>query len=324
MMSMNVFVKILLCLISIMLVGARSAHASTTWPDQPVTIIAATGPGSTHDVMARMIAKKLSVLWNQPVTVINRPGASGVIGMRALTQSKPDGNTIGIISTLLVGTLATKKNVSYNRKDFVGITQLASLHVIAVANKKSPFDSLDQLLAYARLNSGKVSYSSSGIGSSAHIMMSYVEASTGVKFLHVPYQTNAAATMDMMTGRIDIAFGPFLPGQIDLADTKIITTFGDLVTLSGISIQSASDTVPGAKNRSFFGVVVPKGTPGNRVDQLHRDITKVLSGTESQKFLEDIWMTPAPSASPKEFDLFIDTELSNLEKMIKKSNLKFD
>lgn len=293
------------------------------YPNRPVQIVVPAGAGGVNDMLGRLVAKHLSEQWNQSVLVMNRPGASGIVAANLFAQTEPDGHTIGVISSVLVGAWATKDDARSSRDNLTGVIRLATPRVFVATRKDAPFDDLQQLINHAKTNGKKISYATSGVASSGHILMSYVGKSLDLDWVHVPYKSNVAAWPDVIAGRVDLNIGPFPEHTVTDQGLKIIGTINDSVSVNGRALQSLSTIGSDFRIDVWFGLVVPKGTPKKVTEKLHADMIKVLANPDFKKEVQKLNITP--ELRPAEnFDREIDADISRLSGMLKKSGVQIE
>ena len=180
------------------------------YPDRPITLIIPFPPGGSTTIVIRSVSDKLAESLGQQIVIDNRAGAGGTVGTRALAKSEPDGYTIGLGYT---GTLAIGPNLYANvgydpRKDFSAIGRIATAPNTLVVHPSFPAKTLQEFVAYAKANPGKVSYGSAGIGTVSHVCGEYFASATGIKLVHIPYKGTGPALSDLIGGHIPAAFAP--------------------------------------------------------------------------------------------------------------------
>ena len=189
-----------------MLLGAQAAIAA--WPEKPIRFIVPYPPGGGTDIVARAVGKRLSESLGQPVIVENRPGASTIIGTDAVARAEPDGYTIGLVTdSHVLNPLFYPQRQPYDtHKDFAPVGQLVSVPFILVANPKTGWTSVKQLLDAARARPGKITYASIGNGTPHYLAMELTRAMAGVDLVHVPYKGVAPALADLLGGQVDVMY----------------------------------------------------------------------------------------------------------------------
>ncbi len=212
---MTQLLRVMLAVLPGLALSATAAFAQApaepvaSYPSKPIKLIVPVPPGGAADVMARMIGEHLQSKWGQPVVVENRPGAGSSIGMQVVAKSPPDGYTIGLgnIAGNAINPAVQAVNLSYEPvKDFAAVSMIGVTPLVLVVNAtKIPAKTVPEFIAYVKANPGKVSYGSSGSGSSLHIAMELFMQKTGTKMVHVPYKGSAPMMTDLIGGQIDAA-----------------------------------------------------------------------------------------------------------------------
>jgi tripartite-type tricarboxylate transporter receptor subunit TctC len=188
----------------------RTGASADDYPSRPVTLIIPFPPGGSTTIVIRSVSDKLGEALGQQIVIDNRAGAGGTVGTRALAKSDPDGYTIGLGYT---GTLAIGPNLYSNvgydpRKDFAAIGRIATAPNTMVVHPSFPAKNVQEFIAYAKANPGKVSYGSAGIGTVSHVCGEYFASTTGIKLVHIPYKGTGPALSDLIGGHIPAAFAP--------------------------------------------------------------------------------------------------------------------
>ncbi|HUQ29686.1 MAG TPA: tripartite tricarboxylate transporter substrate binding protein [Usitatibacter sp.] len=302
--------------------------AAQAWPSKPVRLVVPFAAGGATDVVARLLALKLTEAWGQSVVVENRLGAGGNIGADSVAKAAPDGYTLLLTS----GAIVTASQHMYKSmpfdpaKDLVPITNIATgPQLIAVANTV-PAKDLRELIAYARANPGKVNYGSAGIGSQTHLAAeNFAYSAGGLELTHVPYKGESAALTDLMGGQIQMATPNFAAAVAFVKEGKIralaVTSMERNPQLP--DVPPASDVVPGFENAGWFGLMAPAGTPKEVIDKVQRDSAKVVLTDEFRARLAQIGMEPVAN-TPSDFAAAIKTQSARWAKVIKERGIKAD
>jgi len=301
------------------------SSAADAWPTKPVKIIVPFNAGGATDVVARLLAQKLSEAWGQGVVVENRAGAGGNIGADVVAKSPPDGYTLLMTS----GSIVTANPFMYKSmtfdpaKDLVAITNVASgPQVIAVSNSM-PAKTLAEFIAYAKAHPGKVNFGSAGVGTQTHLAGENFAAAAKIDITHVPYKGESAALTDLMGGQIQM-----VPSNLGAAINFVKQ--GNVRALAVTSRQrspelpdvpSASETIPGFENTGWFGLMAPAGTPKAVVDRIYEDSAKILKTEEFRAALAKQGMEPVAN-TPADFTAAIAAETKMWEKVIHERGLK--
>jgi tripartite-type tricarboxylate transporter receptor subunit TctC len=310
-------------LAALSLVGTARA-AGPDFPTGQVRFIVPFAPGGSADQIARPLAQKLQQMWGKTVVVDNRPGAGTVIGTDLVAKSAPDGHTFGLVVAGHMINPSMKRSLPYNtRKDIAGITQLTAQQMALVANPNVPFNNVQELIAHAKANPGKVTYGSAGQGTAHHMSGELFDRHAGTKMVHVAYKGASLAYNDLLAGHIDTLFevmSSALP-FVNAGKLKIIALTGAERNPNFKQYPVIAETVPNFRVDSIFGLIAPSATPPAVLNRIQSDVAKVLFTPEFKKLLADGGMEPVGSTH-EEFDRFINSEIDRWADLIKANNIK--
>lgn len=302
---------------------AASAAPADTYPNHPIRMISPYEPGGGVDIMARMVAKNLTQALNTSVVVENRPGAGGVVGTQALVNSPADGYTLILDSpSPLVVAPYLIKQLNYNpQKDLAPISLIADVPAVLLVRNDSPIHTVGDLLAMARKEPGKLTFSSSGLGGTAHLSAEMLKVLTHVNMLHVPYKGTAPAIQAVMTGEVTLTFADMTAGLGFAKNHQLravaVTTPTRAPALP--DVPTVAETVPGYEASVWYGVFAPKNTPRPIIDKLNREIVKFVHNPETTKLLVDEGAEPKGS-TPEELHAFVVAESERWGKVLKASS----
>jgi tripartite-type tricarboxylate transporter receptor subunit TctC len=305
--------------------GAAAPATAQDFPKGPVKIIIPFPPGGPTDTVGRLIGMKLQEIWGQPVIIDYKAGAGTVIGVDFVAKSAPDGYTFGMVNSSLAVNPTLRKSLPYNTtKDLAGITQLANLQLAIVARPDAPFNTLPELIAYAKKNPGKLTYGTPGAGSTTHLGAELLKREAGFDMLHSPFKGSAPAHTELMGGRIDIVVDPFLSvlPYVKAGRMKMIATMGDK-RVSGFNYPIVADVLPGFSVNALLGFVAPAGTPRAVIQKIQADTAKVLADPEVKKRIEEQGMEIVGS-KPEQFDAFIQAELKRWHRVVTEAKIEAD
>ena len=304
---------------------ATSAHAAEKFPEQPVKIMVALPAGGGVDMIARLVAQKLTGVWGQPVVVDNRAGGSGQIGLPIVAKAAPDGYMLmASPASFLTTNKSIFKTLTYDpQADFAPITKLANQSMVLVVKDRQKFPTAASVLAAARTKPEAVNYASSGDGSPQHLAALMFEARMKVKMLHVPYKGGALAINDLLGGNVDILFAP-LPEALPHIKA------GKLVGLA-IMGDKRSDLIPdvptmaesGINNMvmvTWIGLLAPAKLPRPLVDQINKQVHAILATDEVKAQLRASGMDVAPN-TPEQFKQIIADEIKLHAELVKEAGL---
>jgi tripartite-type tricarboxylate transporter receptor subunit TctC len=295
-----------------------------SYPSKPVRLIVTYPPGGSSDLMSRVYGAKLAELWGQQVVIESKPGAAGSIGMDFAAKQPNDGYTfvVGNLGPVAVNPLLS--NVPYDiQKDFVAVSQISAGPNVLVVRADSPFRSLTSIIAYARVNPGKLNYGTSGPGSVSHLSSEMLKSNQKTNAVEVAYKGGGLAITDLLGGQIDFIFSDSLPAMAHIRAGKLrplcVTGAQKYELLPEPPTCEAA--APGLVAVNWWGVLYPAGTSRAIVDKLHRDTVKALADPEVKRRFADLGVE-AKSSSPAEFSAFIKSEMAKYAKLVKEANIK--
>ena len=305
-----------------------TTECAQDYPVKPIRFIVPAAAGGTPDINARLIATELVKQMGRPIVVDNRPGASGSIGAEAVARAAPDGYTIGYGTTpVLAINRSVLAKLPYDPdKDLRKIAQLGSQPNLLAVSPSLAARSVKELIDYARNNPGKLSFGSSGNGTSLHLTGELFKLMTGTQMVHVPYKGAQQAITDMIGGRVDLIFdnlGSILPhvkaGRVrglGVTGLKRSPAILDLPTI-------AEAGVPGFEVTVWGGVIAPAGVQKSIVTKLNAEINKALaSPTLAEKFAAIGY--EVVGGTPEQFDAFVKKEIVKWAEVVKRSGAKVD
>jgi tripartite-type tricarboxylate transporter receptor subunit TctC len=305
------------------LVVSSVANAQS-YPSKPVRLIVTYPPGGSSDLMSRVYGAKLAELWGQQVIIESKPGAAGSIGMDFAAKQANDGYTfvVGNLGPVAVNPLLSQ--VPYNiQKDFVAVSQISAGPNVLVVRTDSQFQSLGDVIAYAKANPGKLNYGTSGPGSVSHLSSEMLKNNQKVEAVEVAYKGGVLAIQDLLGGQIHYIFSDSLPAMAHIRGGKLralcVTGTQKYELLPEPPTCQAS--APGLVAVNWWGVLYPAGTSRALVDKLHADTVKALADPDVKKRFADLGVE-AVSSSPSEFAAFIKAEMDKYAKLIKEANIK--
>ena len=302
-----------------------TAFAADTYPARPVRIIVPFAPGGATDIVARLVAQKLTETWGQTMVVDNRAGAGGNIGGDLAAKANPDGYTLFMTS----GSIVTANQHMYAKmpfnpeKDLVAVTNVASGPQAIVVNPSNPAKNLKDFIAMAKAKPKSMTFGSAGVGTQTHLAAENFVFTAGIDVTHVPYKGEGPAISDLVGGQIQFVT-PNLSAAITFVNSGRLRALG--VTSKERSPQlpnvpAVAETLPGFENLGWFGFMVPTGTPKSVIVKVHADTVKALANPDLRKRFNDIGMVPVGN-SPQDFARDIKAESARWEKIIKERKLQ--
>lgn len=288
------------------------------FPNKPLRFIVGYSPGSSSDIVSRLLSQKLSERWNQSVVVEQKVGATGLIAYDFVAKSPPDGHIMTLLSGGHPVTAAIMHKLPYDPvKDFGMVTTVIGYPMVILVPQDSPIKSMADLLSKAKAQPGKLSFSSAGIGSLHHLTGEWLSSEAGISMIHVPFKGGAPAMMELLAGRIDVmietstfAFGQIRSGKVrGLASTASVRSpwMPDLPTLS--------ETLPGLDFSSWLGLAVAPGTPASTVEKINREMQVILQMDDVQKRFAELGGVPIYS-TPLQMREKIEREIAIWKKVV--------
>ncbi len=273
--------RVLGVLAAAFVVAAMSPAKAQDFPNRTVRIINPFAAGGATEVMARAIAHRLSEMWGQPVIVESRPGAGSVLGVDSVVKSAPDGHTLLFSdSASFVITPHINSKLPYDPlKDLAPLALCVRIAPVLAAANNAPFNTIPEMLAYAKANPDALTFASSGVGSYMHVAMEYLKHMTGTKILHVPFRGSNLVVPELLAGRVSmyIATLSVFDQYAQEGKMKIIAAASEKRLPQRPNLPTIGETVPGYSISSWFGMAAPAGTPAPILDKIHADIMKVIA-----------------------------------------------
>ena len=308
------------------MLAALPGAGAQDYPSRPVKIIVPFPAGGTADVMPRVIGEWLSRKWGQPVVVENRTGAAGNIGAEAVAKAEPDGYTLlSAPPPPLVINQNLYPKLGFDPTEFVPIVIMGRVPNALVINAKLPFNSVAELIAYAKANPGKLTSATQGNGTTSHLTSELFQLMADVKFQHVPYRGSAPALTDLVAGSVDLMFdnlGVSLPlvkgGQLKLLGVATPKRMASLPV-----VPTIAETLPGFESAAWFAIVAPPKTPQAVVDKINADVNEALRQSDIEQRLAQLSAEPI-GGTPQATAAYMREEIERWHKVIKAANVKLD
>jgi tripartite-type tricarboxylate transporter receptor subunit TctC len=317
---------IALCLAAVVAVPVALAQ---DYPSKPVRMVVGFPPGGGTDVVARILAPRMSELLGQPIVIENRPGATGTVAAGQVAKSPPDGYTImmGHVSVNAIAP-ALFSNLSYDViRDFAPIAIAAAVPHLIVAHPSVKAGSLKELIAYLKANPGRISFPSAGNGSMPHLAGEIFKSLAGVQVVHVPYKGSGQSMQDLLGGQHLVAFDTMPASSphvrsgklraLAVSSTRRVESFPDVPTAEEAGLSGYVVT-------TWYGLFAPPGTPPAIVGRLHADTVKAMQTPDTKAKLEGIGADGTVSRSPAEFAELVRTDTARYAKIVKDIGLKID
>ena len=308
----------LLALVVLCLLAAQAG--AQNWPSRAIRVVVPLSPGGFVDVPARLIAPKLSAALGHPVYVENRPGAGGTIGADAVAKSAPDGQTLLMTGTPHVISPWLYKTLPYDPlKDFAPVALIAAGPYALVVNPQLKVNTVQELIAAAKAQPGKIDYASSGNGSAQHLVGALFASMAGVELNHIPYKGSGTAMQDLLSGQVKVSFAgiPNVMPQVKAGRLRALAVTSarrwpelpDVPTL-------AEAGVPGYEAMLWIVLLAPAGTPEAIVNRLHKEIVNILRESAITNSLRAAGVEPR-LLGPRELGAFLRTEHEKWGKVVR-------
>jgi tripartite-type tricarboxylate transporter receptor subunit TctC len=303
--------------------GAASAQ---TYPGKPITLVVPFSPGSTTDILGRILAGKLSDTIGQRVIVDNRSGAGGNIGTEHVARAAPDGHTIvlGTVSTHAINASVYSKLPYDPIKDFAPIIEFGAVPQVLVVNASSPIRSVQDLIDYARARPGQVTYGSAGNGTTNHLSGALLGAREKLQMVHVPYRGGAQAITDLLANEIVFMFYPYaaLLPHIRAGALRALGTTARIAALPDVPTLAEAKLADFEIN-AWFGVFAPAGTPRPVIEKLNAEMARIMSDPAVQEKLLQQGVDPV-HGSPEELAALQKADLVKWRAAVEAAGAKVD
>ena len=313
-----------LALVAMLCASAVALAQSAAFPQRPVRLVVPFTPGGSGDMVGRLLAEKLGIQWNRPVVVENRPGGSTLIGIGAVAKAAADGYTIGLITAGLAVQPAIRKSMPFDPlEDLEYVTQIMETPFVLTVNSALPINSAKELIAYAKVNPGKLNYASFGVGSTPHILGEILAQYAGVPMVHVPFKGSSESIAAHLGGEIQINFDvvPTLIPHIRQGRLRpiLITSsrrFRDLADVpTGPELGMPDLELP-----TWFGIVTPRKVPMDVVHRLNESLVQALKTPDVVAALEKQAMVVVGS-TPEDFRAYMGRSMQRVRNAVTAANI---
>jgi len=315
--------------IALALVAALShmATARDSFPNKPIQMIVSFSAGSGTDIRARMVGKKMSEHWGQPVVVVNRPGGGGIVASSIVARAAPDGYTLLVHSAGFAVAATLYSKLPYDPlKDFAGVTQISTGPLVLVVTPSLGVKSVSDLIALAKQKPGQLNFGSAGIGGATHLSGEQFRLAANIDVVHVPYKGTPEALIDTMAGRMQYFISPIQPALPFIKGGKLlplaVTTARRSPVLPDVPTV-AEAALPGFEFDSWIGLWAPARTPKAVLDQLSNEVARILALPDIRERIQSEGVVPK-SSTPEEFAKFTRAEIEKLGKVVKTSGARAD
>jgi tripartite-type tricarboxylate transporter receptor subunit TctC len=294
------------------------------YPTKPVRFLVGFPPGGTNDIVARVIAPKLSEGLGQQVVVENRGGANASIAAELAARAAPDGYTIMLVAPGHATNPALLKLNFDSMRDFAFITRIAESQNLLVVHPSLPARNVKELITLAKQRPGEINYGSSGVGTTVHLSAELFGFMSGIKWVHVPYKGGGPGLVALLSGEISVYFGnvPTVIRQAREGKLRALAVTGPKRTAAAPDIPTVAESgLPGYEVTTAYGMAAPAKTPRPILDRLHAELMKVLASPDIRERLQGLGAEPAGN-TPEQYTAFMQSEIAKWDKVIKAAGIK--
>ena len=311
--------------VALVLAALSAPAAAQPYPNKPVRIVVPFGPGGPADVYARQIGQELGDVLKQQFVIDNKPGAGAVIGTDIVAKAAPDGYTLLMMSNTHTTneTLLSKKPYALMR-DLVAVAPVNSSDLVMVVNPAVPAKTLQEFIALAKAQPGKLSYASSGPGTPYHMAGELFKAMSGTDILHVPHKGSGEARASVLGGHVQMMFDAVtaMKGNIEAGQVRALATTGTARSSVLPDVPTASEAgVPGYEATIWLGIMAPAGTPKEIVERLNSEIARIVA----KPSIKEAWARQGAvpmTMSPAEFGAFMKSDIDKWAGVIQRAGIK--
>ncbi|MEI6301230.1 MAG: tripartite tricarboxylate transporter substrate binding protein [Betaproteobacteria bacterium] len=313
-----------LLLLVLAALAANPVMAQSAWPARQVRLIVPLAAGGTADGVARVVAEKLSVIWGQQVLVENRAGGNTIIGTDALAKAAPDGYTIGMgVITSHVANAFLFAKLPYDAdRDFSSLALLGISPIFLIVHPSVPAANLQEFLGYVRANPDKVSYASTGYGSSFHLATEHLIQRTGIRMVHVPYKGMGAALQDLLAGNVQVAMDVSTMSQVRQGKLKVLGVASTQRFAGAPDVPSfAEQGLPDFEFNTWLSLHAPAGLPADLQARISADVNRVLQMPDVRQRMLAMSYVPA-GGTPAELSAHLASERRKIGGLIRAAGIK--
>jgi tripartite-type tricarboxylate transporter receptor subunit TctC len=312
-----------------LLIAFTSGALAQDYPNKPIRMVVGFPPGGGTDVVARILAPRMSELLGQPVVIDNRPGATGTVAAGQVAKATPDGYTV-MMGHVSVNAIAPSlfSNLSYDvLKDFAPIAIAAAVPHFVVTHPSLPVTNLRELIAHLKSQPGKLTFPSAGNGSMPHLAGEIFKSLAGVQVMHVPYKGSGQSMQDLLGGQHLVAFDtmPASSPHVRSGKLRAVAVSSAIRVASFPNVPTAEEAgLPGYQVITWYGLFAPAGTPSAIVNRLHADTVKAMQTPDTKSKLEGIGADGTVSRSPEEFAALVRADTARYARIVKEIGLRID
>jgi tripartite-type tricarboxylate transporter receptor subunit TctC len=309
------------CIVS--MAAPDAAQAQQKFPERPVRIVVPFSPGSATDISARMIAPRLSERWGQPVVIENRAGAGGTLAAASVAKATPDGHTLLLVSAAFAIGAVLNTSLPYDPlKDFTGVTQIGTTSGVLAVSPALGVKSVKELIAVANERPGKIFYGSAGAGSGIHMTAERFKFAAGVNTVHVGFKGQPEMLIEIIAGRIHYGFPSLGPALAFIRDGRLVALAVVTAKRTPLlpDVPVLAEVLPGFERDASHALLAPAKTPRAVVNQVSRDVARVLELPEVKQQMDAMSFEPAPT-TPEEYDRILRGLIKTFSKVARDAGL---
>ena len=325
-MTLQHFTRFATCVLATVAI-APFVSVAQTFPSKPVRLIVPYPPGGSTDILARVLAEKMSPALGQQLVVENRAGATGAIGAEAVAKSPADGHTLlmGVNGPITIAPAI--RSMPYDAlKDFAPVILVADAPKLLVIHPSIPAHSLREFIAWAKSQAKPINFASAGVGTTGHLACEMLKQRAGFEASHVPYKGGGPAIADVIGGHVQFMF-EVMPQLLPHVQAGRLRALGISSAERSKVIASlptiAEQGLPGFQSSTWFGILAPAGTPEAVINRLNAEFARALAEPDMAKRIADLGASWAPN-SPAEFGRFLRADLDKWHQVVSKSGVRFD
>ncbi len=321
-MSNMQFQRLLVCAFAALAISTSAC--AQTYPTKPIKFIVPFAPGGGSDIIARVLAPKMTAMLGQQIVIDNRPGAGTIIGAEVAAKAPPDGYALflGITGTMAINPSMYRKLPYDPVRDFAPIAMIGTGPNVLVVHPTLPARSIKELIAVAKSHPGKLSYASAGTGGAPHLAGELFKSMAGIDMVHIPYKGAAPATVDLLAGQVQVMFagmGAALP-FIKANRLRALGVAGAKRSRALPEVPAIGEHLKGFEASTWFAVFAPAGTPRTIITQLHAVLAKCVAMPDVEQQLAEQGYEPLTS-TPEELGAYVTNEIAKWAKVIRDANI---
>ena len=313
--------------LAIIATPALAAQSPQNFPNRPVRLIVPFTAGSATDLLARRVALKMSENWGQQVVVDNRPGGGGIIASGIVAKATPDGYTLLVHSIAYAMSAALYPKLPFDPvKDLAGVSQIVVSTSLLVVSPALGVKSVKELIALAKQKPGQLNYASSGVGSGTHLNGEQFKFAAGIDVVHIPYKGVPELLVDIMTGRIHYVLTPLVPALPFIRDGRLLALAVSTPQRSAVLPDVptiAEAALPGYAFQAWFGVFAPAATPRPIVEQISREIARIVDLPDVKQHMANQG-EEGRASTPEEFSRFVRTQIETTREIVKRAGIRVE